>query len=187
MEEKFSIPQIPSTALLFIDMQERLLSAMPEDISATIANQKILLEAARELKLKVIITEQYPKGLGHTTEELSSLFLPEWPLIEKSTFSSMGSQDVRKELKKETVKTVIIAGIETHVCVLQSAIDSVNAGYQTILLTDAVNSRKITDRDTALKTAVSAGVYLMSVESLIFMLMRDSKHPAFKTISKLLR
>ena len=184
---EFLVPEAESTALLFIDMQERLLGAMPEDISATIAKQKILLEAAKLLKLKVIVTEQYPKGLGHTTEELSSMFDPTWEVIEKSTFSSLGESAVRAELKTKTVKTVIIAGIEAHVCVLQTAIDSIAKGYQTIILTDAVNSRSSVDRDIAFTTAQSAGVILMTVESMLFVLMRDSKHPAFRAVSKLLQ
>ena len=184
---EFLIPETETTALLFIDMQERLLKAMPEDISATIAKQKILLEAAKLLNLKVVVTEQYPKGLGHTTEELSSIFDPAWPVIEKSTFSSLGEADVRAELNSDTIKTVIIAGIESHVCVLQSAIDSLSKGYQTVILTDAVNSRSSWDRDTAFTTAQSAGAILMTVESMLFLLMRDSKHPAFRAVSKLLQ
>ena len=187
MNQNFFIPEADATALLFIDMQERLLGAMPDNISATLAKQKILLEAAKLLKLKVIITEQYPKGLGRTTEELSSIFDPEWSIIEKSTFSSLGEPEVRSELKKKTVKTVILAGIETHVCVLQSAIDAIAKGYQTIILTDAVNSRNSEDRETAFMTAQSAGAILMTVESMLFILMRDSKHPAFRSVSKLLR
>ena len=187
MSNEFLIPETESTALLFIDMQERLLKAMPEDISATIAKQKILLEALRLLKLKVIVTEQYPKGLGSTAKELSSMFDPEWSIIEKSTFSSLGGPAVRAELQKKAIKTIILAGIETHVCVLQTAIDSIAKGYQTIILTDAVNSRSQTDKNIAFKTAQSAGAVLMTVESMLFVLMRDSKHPEFRAISKLLR
>ncbi len=187
MSSEFLIPATESTALLIIDMQERLLAAMPDDISATIAKQKILLEASKLLKLKVVITEQYSKGLGNTTEELSSMFDPKWCVIEKSTFSSLGETAVRAELKKRTIKTIILAGIETHVCVLQSALDAITKGYQTIILTDAVNSRSEVDKNIAFKTAQSAGAILMTVESMLFVLMRDSKHSAFKAVSKLLR
>ena len=180
------IPIINSATLLFIDMQERLLAAMPKDISDTITKQKILLEAAKNLKLKVIVTEQYPKGLGVTAKEISSIFAPEWPVIEKSRFSSLGEQQVRMELEKQTTKTVILAGVETHVCVLQTAIDCIAKGYRTIILTDAVNSRKSIDKETAFITAQSFGVVLMTVESILFVLMRDSKHPAFRSVSKLL-
>ena len=184
---KVIIPEPNSTTLIFIDMQEKLIKAMPETISETINKQKILLEAAKLLNINVIITEQYPKGLGYTINDLSSIFSEKWPLIEKNTFSAMGCTEVRMELQKQPPETVVVAGIESHVCVLQTAIDSINAGYNTILLTDAVNSRHEIDRDTAMKTVSDAGGILMTVESLLFMLMRDSKHSAFRDISKLLR
>ena len=187
MKPCFEIPEINTTAILLIDMQERLLNAMPESISATIANQKILLEAAKLLNVNVIVTEQYTKGLGVTTSELSDIFDPAWPILEKNTFSSLLDPAVKTELSKKRVRTIVLAGIESHVCVLQTAIDAVNSGWTTILLTDAVNSRKSNDYETALETAKLAGCVPMTVESLIFMLMRDSKHPAFRSVSKLLR
>lgn len=177
---------VDSATLILIDMQEKLVSVMPQDIDSTIAKQKILLQAASLLGMGVIVNEQYPKGLGHTVTELSELFLPQWPLIEKTTFSSMGHPDVHSELKKRSPKTVVLAGIEAHVCVLQTAIDCINAGYHTILLTDATNSRSVVDRDTGIQTVQAAGGIIMTVESILFMLMRDSRHPAFKGISKLL-
>ena len=184
---KFEIPKIQTTAILLIDMQEKLLNAMPESISATIANQQTLLEAAKLLEARVIVTEQYPKGLGPTTSKLTDIFNAEWPVLEKSSFSSLLDSTVRSELSRQTIRSVVLAGVESHVCVLQTAIDSLSAGYQTIILTDAVNSRKQCDYDTALKTAELAGCVPMTVESLVFMLMRDSKHPAFRSVSKLLK
>ena len=187
MQQNFIIPKVEDSCLLFIDMQERLISAMPSDISETIRKQQILLDAMKILNMKVVITEQYPKGLGHTIGELSEHFDESWSIIEKSTFSALGEPEVRKKITELSLKTVVIAGIESHVCVLQSVIDSLEKGYQTILLTDAVNSRNSIDKESAFETAKSAGAYLMSVESLLFMLMRDAKHPAFKNVSKLLR
>jgi len=187
MKEDAFIPKIDSTALLFIDMQEKFIPAMPDDIAEVISRQKILLESAKHLEMKVVITEQYPQGLGATLEELSNIFDPEWPVIEKSTFSSLGEPSVRAELEKKTTKTVILVGIETHVCVLQTALDSIAKGYQTVILTDAVNSRNSFDKETAFNTLQSAGAILMTVESMLFVLMRDSKHPAFREVSKLLR
>jgi len=187
MDKYFNIPEINTTAILFIDMQERLLKAMPDSISATIANQKILLEAAKLLDVEVVVTEQYTKGLGKTTRELSDIFDPSWPVLEKNTFSALLDPRVRTELSKKTVKTIVLAGIESHVCVLQTAVGAVNSGWRTIVLTDAVNSRKRNDYDTAMKTAVSAGCVLLTVESLLFMLMRDSEHPAFRQVSKLIK
>ena len=183
----FFSPQIDTSIVVFIDMQEKLLCAMPKSIENTITRQKILLESAKLLQLPVVVTEQYPKGLGHTITELADVFDPSWPLLEKTTFSSLGSAQVRMELEKRKINTVILAGVETHVCVLQTAIDSIAKGFQTIILKDSVNSRKEIDKETGLETAKAAGVHFLTVESLLFMLMKDSKHPAFRNVSKLVR
>ena len=183
----FFPPEINTTVILFIDMQEKFLGAMPENIQNTIARQKIVLEAAKLLKVPVVITEQYPQGLGYTLPEIKAVFDPNWPIIEKSTFSCMGAPEVRMELKKQNFSSVVLLGIENHVCVLQTGMDLLAKGFQTILLKDAVNSRKTVDLETGFETAKAAGVHMMTVESLLFMLMKDSRHPAFRDISKLIR
>ena len=183
----FFPPQINTSVIVFIDMQEKLLCAMPESMKNTITRQKILLESAKLLQVPVVVTEQYPKGLGYTIAELSDIFDPSWPLLEKTTFSCLGATQVRMELEKKNIDTVILAGVETHVCVLQTAIDSLAKGFQTVILKDAVNSRKNIDMETGIETAKAAGVHFLTVESLVFMLMKDSKHPAFRDVSKLLR
>jgi nicotinamidase-related amidase len=180
------IPETESSVLLFIDMQEKFIPAMPENITEVIAAQKVLLQAASLLKLRSVVTEQYPKGLGHTLPELSACFDESWPVLEKTTFSAFGDAAVRSEISRKKVKTVILAGIEAHVCLLQTALDAVAGGYNTVLLADAVCSRRRSDLDTALKMASSAGVMLLSVESLLFMLMRDSRHTAFRDVSRLI-
>ena len=183
----FVKPVIEQSSILFIDMQERLLKAMPDSLELTILKQIILLKAAKLLGLDVIITEQYPKGLGHTDRVLKEHFSVSWPIIEKSTFSCMAEIAVRKELQRKPKNTLILVGIESHVCVLQTAIDAIDQGYNVILLKDAVNSRNSIDYEMSFETAKSAGVFIMTVESLLFMLMVDSKHSAFRDVSKLLR
>lgn len=183
----FFSPEINRTVILFIDMQDKFIPVMPDDIQNTIARQKILLQGAKLLQVPVVVTEQYPQGLGQTIPEITEILDTAWPIYEKSTFSSLGPSEVRMELEKKSINTVVIVGIEAHVCVLQSALDSLGKGLQTIILKDAVNSRKSIDKETGLETAKSAGVHFMTVESLLFMLMQDSKHPAFREISKLLR
>jgi nicotinamidase-related amidase len=183
----FFQPEINTSLILFIDMQEKFLGAMPDTIQDTILRQKILLESAKLLQVPVVVTEQYPKGLGHTIIEIADIFEPGWPIFEKSTFSCLGSTDVRMELKKKNFNSVILLGIENHVCVLQTAIDLLAEGFQTIILKDAVNSRKTIDMETGFETAKAAGAHLMTVESFVFMLMKDSRHPFFRDISKLLK
>lgn len=176
-----------TTLLILVDMQERLVGAMPERAARVISRQKILLQAMSLLNVDVMVTEQYPRGLGATVVELSVIFSPAWPVIEKSTFSCIGCTDVRKELTRKKRDTVLIAGIEAHVCILQTALDSVVAGYRTAVIRDAVTSRRESDMLAGMDTALMAGVYPLSVESAVFMLMKDSAHPAFRDISKLMR
>ena len=172
---------------MFIDVQEKLVAAMPETFTETVAKQKILLEGAKALGVSTIVTEQYPKGLGSTIGEIADAFDPEWPVFEKTAFSALGEPAVRTELGETPTETLVVAGIEAHVCVLQTVLDSLDQGWDTIVLADAVDSRKNLDKQTALAAAESAGARVWTVESLLFALTRDAKNPAFKTISKLVR
>lgn len=185
--KRVPIPKPETTKIVFIDVQEKLVAAMPESFPAVVAKQKILLEGAKSLGTRVLVTEQYPRGLGPTIGELSSLFDPEWPVLEKTAFSALGEPSVRTELAKTPTETIVVAGVETHVCVLQTAIESLEKGWNTIVLADAVESRNALDKQTALAAAESAGAWILTVESLLFALTRDAKNPAFKTISKLVR
>lgn len=186
MEKNLNRRILENSAILLIDMQEKLINAMPESINAVIKQQKILLTAIELLNLKLIVTEQYPKGLGNTIQPLKNILQQKTKIFEKNTFSCLGSSEVKNHLNNSNIKTVILAGIETHVCVLQTALDCIDEGYQVIMLKDAVNSRHTIDKETAFETAASNGVIFMTVESLLFMLMKDSKHEAFRKVSKLL-
>ncbi len=176
-----------TTVLILVDMQERLVEAMPEKAAQIISRQKILLQAMSLLGVDVIVTEQYPKGLGSTVGELSAIFSSALPVIEKNTFSCLGCPEVRKELARKKRETVLIAGIEAHVCVLQTVLDCLESGYGTAILRDAVNSRKESDMLTSMDAASMAGAYPLSVESAVFMLMKGSAHPVFRDVSKLMR
>ena len=114
--------------------------------------------------------------------------LPEnTPIIEKTDFSVFGEAQFNTELLKKSVHTMIICGIESHVCVLQSIFDAVARGYQVIVAADAVSSRKNGDRELALRQAENAGAFLMSSEAVLFWLLKSAKHPSFKNISKLVK
>ncbi len=181
-----SIPDAAGTALILVDIQEKLLPAISshEDI---VRRQKILVGAAKNLPLHVIVTEQYPKGLGRTVPEISSLFDPAWPLIEKTSFSCFGEPAFRTLLKASPFKSLIVAGIETHVCIQQTVLDALDDGYRVFVPEDAVGSRKEPEKAAALRLLARRGAAVTSVESVLFMLMRDSRHPAFKAISALIK
>jgi len=180
------IPEIDSSVLVVIDIQERLISAM-SDMDRCLKKSQIMLNAAKTLALDLIVTEQYPRGLGRTIPLLQELFEHRWPIIEKTTFSCCGETQFMIELEKKKRRSIAVMGIETHVCVQQTVLDALAEGYQVFVLSDAVTSRSREDRQIALNLMRDAGAVITTVEAYLFMLMRDAKHPQFKTISKLIR
>ena len=174
------------SALVLIDVQEKFAPVISccAEISA---RHKVMLRAAAELNLKTIIFEQYPKGLGPTLPELKELFRPEWPVFEKTSFSCFGLPEFRSELAKSACKSVILMGIECHVCVQQTAFDALSAGYSAIVLADAVSSRNLADKETSLALMRHNGVWVTSSESYLFAAMKNSAHPAFRAVSKIIK
>ena len=144
------------TALVVIDLQERLVPAM-SDFEPCGNRVEMLLKGAVELKLDTIITEQYPKGLGTTLPRFAELLPEGTPIIAKTGFSAFEEPAFRTALGSRSRKTLIFCGIESHVCVLQSLFDARERGFQVFLAADAVTSRKAADRDLALQAARAAG------------------------------
>lgn len=179
-------PNAQNSLLLMVDMQEKLLPAMHEGENC-IKRNLLLLQGAAALELPVIVSEQYPQGLGATMPELRQTCRKEWPVGAKTSFSCFGDEELATLIRNLNAETLIISGVESHVCVLQTALDAVNDGYQVIAVSDAVTSRKPEDRRTALKLLAANGVQVMSAESILFLLLGSAKHPGFKTISGLVR
>jgi nicotinamidase-related amidase len=179
-------PVTETAVLLLIDMQEKLLKAMNSS-EQCLARQKIMLEAANILGLDTIITEQYPQGLGHTVPELSGLLKPEWPVIEKKSFSCFGEPLFCSRLKSKSRTTIAIMGIESHVCVFQTVIDALEQGYLPFVLEDTLSSRNSSDMTTAMRLLRHHGAIITTVESYLFMLMKSADHPSFRQIAKLIK
>lgn len=174
------------TALIVVDMQERLAPAMSEFEEC--ANRvELLLDGARELALDAIVTEQYPKGLGATLPRFAEKLPEGTPVVAKTGFSCFEEPAFRTSLAARSRKTLVFCGIESHVCVLQSVLDALERGFKVCLAADAVTSRKQSDRELALEAARAAGALVASSEALLFMMLRDAKNPAFKAVSKLVR
>jgi len=162
------------TAVLLVDMQERLAAAMdPEALERVVRRCAALVEGARALGLPLVVTEQYPKGLGPTLPWLREK-LGEVRPVEKLRFSALGP-DVRRQLGQRP--NVVVAGMETHVC----------AGMRPVLCTDAVLSRFPADREVGLQLAREAGATLSSVEAVLFDLLVEAGTPEFKRISAAVR
>jgi len=172
-------------AIIVIDIQERLLPAIKnqEDIAKKAA---MLIRGGRILATPILVTEQYPKGLGKTVLEIQEA-LGDFQPIEKTSFSILGEPNFVEVLKELHCEDVIICGIESHVCVEQSALDLVNQGYRVYIMEDAVGSRSNIDKKYAGRRMVEAGCIGTTVEAALFEMVGDAKNPCFKEISNLVK
>jgi nicotinamidase-related amidase len=170
---------------LFIDFQERLVPAMKKN-KELIENTGKLLNGLKELNVPLIFTQQYTKGLGPTVNDLVKN-PDEFSYIEKTSFSCCDEEKFNLALEGLNKKNIIICGIESHVCVLQTAIDLKNKGYNPVLVIDCVSSRKKQSIKVALKRMIQEGILITNTESILFELTRDAKNPAFKAISSIVK
>jgi nicotinamidase-related amidase len=168
--------------LVVVDIQERLVKAMkhPEKVYG---NTRHLIEAAKLLNIPTLVTEQYPKGLGHTVDEVKSA-LAEYAPIEKMDFSCCGEAAFMQAIKATGRTQAILCGMETHVCVLQTALGLLDAGYIVHFVADAICSRKKDDFLVGVNMARDAGAAITGTESALFMLLKRAGSDAFKAISK---
>ncbi|MDR1816234.1 MAG: hydrolase [Clostridiales Family XIII bacterium] len=174
------------TVVVVIDLQERLIPAMREGEKVRAQAAK-LVQGAELLGVPVLTTQQYTKGLGETVEDVKAAYA-EFSYIEKSAFSAMADEGFADALKESGRGTVLLCGVEAHVCVLQTALDMLEQGYAVLLVTDAISSRKEMDEAPAVKRMIHAGVVPTTVESALFELLdNDSKSDVFKGISKLIK
>lgn len=170
---------------LLIDMQEKLFPHMQEKENL-LAKTQILIKGLQVLEVPVIVTQQYTKGLGNTIPELANV-LGSFEPFEKKSFSCFDEPSIYDALRKHGRSTIIIAGIETHVCILQTAIDLIVAGFSPVVAVDCTSSRNALDREIAFRRLTKEGVVLTTVESLLFELTRTSGTETFKKISALVK
>jgi nicotinamidase-related amidase len=173
--------------LVVVDIQERLFNAMDaERRDDMVANVKILVSAAHRLGVPVLVTEQYPKGLGRTLPEVKTL-LAETPPFEKTAFSCAGADGFMDRLRGLGADQVILTGIEAHVCVLLTALDLLGRGLKVSIVADAVCSRRAVNLDIGLAQARQAGAVITATETVVFQLLGSADSDAFRELSKLLR
>jgi nicotinamidase-related amidase len=170
---------------LVIDLQERLVPVMEEKEQLT-ENCIKLIQGLQILGLPVFVTQQYTKGLGETIDEIKSV-MPDFQYIEKKDFSCYGEPAFAEKLDNSGAKNVIICGIESHVCVLQTALDLKEAGYVPVVVIDCVSSRSFDNVDLAAERFRYEGIMMTSLESVLFELTRSAGAPGFKEISKLVK
>ncbi len=185
--ERFVLPR-DATALVIIDIQERFFPAMEEERKeAFLENTGLLLQLAKTLDLPVLVTEQYPKGLGRTIppvlEELPQGTEP----IEKLCFSSWRADGFAERFREVDAACAIVVGLESHVCVLQTVIDMLSQNIWVHVPRDAVISRTRENCETGLRLMDRAGALISSTETLIFQMLERAGTDEFKIMSKLLK
>jgi|ADurb_H2B_02_Slu_FD_contig_31_1730075_length_1336_multi_2_in_0_out_0_2 hypothetical protein len=172
---------------MVIDIQEKLFAVMEQSTGAALLrNSRILLETAKTLDIPLIVTEQYPGGLGRTVPEIGGR-IRGLPLFEKTFFSCCRDTAIRERIEAIARKTVIVMGIEAHVCVFQTVIDLLMAGYRVVVASDAVCSRRESDRNEALHEMRRAGSLVYSTEMIAFMLLEKAGTLQFKQLAPLFK
>ena len=172
------------TALLIIDIQARIIKVM-RNHEKLVENVTKLIKGAKIIDIPIYYTEQYPKGLGCTLEEIKNEF--ENKAVEKLTFSCIGANGLFEELKKRNINQIIVCGIESHVCVQQTVLDLLENGFQVNLPVNAVSSRFKIDYKTAINRMEKNGAEITTVESILFELIETSGTKEFKGISALIK
>ncbi|SCA63236.1 Isochorismatase domain-containing protein 2A [Chlamydiales bacterium SCGC AG-110-M15] len=174
------------SALLLVDVQEKLLPRIDRGSDVTRQMQKVI-KGAQALQIPIIVTEQYPQGLGSTVPPLKASLSPNQVYLPKTTFSCMQDTKIAETILSLPVKNWILIGIEAHICILQTARDLLREGKQVIAVNDAMSSRSIFDFSTAVAEMRDCGARITSTETILFELLKDAKHPQFKEVSKLFK
>ncbi len=174
------------TLALVIDVQYRLFTHI-YDYDNLEFHILRLIKGLQVLNVPIHITEQYVKGLGPTIQTIQEELDEDYKPIEKMEFSCLDNENYAQALKSSNKKNVIIMGIESHVCVLQTVIDLIAAGYQAIVIEDCVSSRKLSDKNTAINRMRIEGAIITSYEAILFELCRVSGTEEFKAISKIVK
>jgi len=176
------------TVLVVCDVQERLFPAMDSDHREEVMrNLKVLATSARRLRVPILVTEQYPKGLGHTLRELLDTLGPDVDPIAKVTFSCCGIDAFRARLEATKPRHVVLTGIEAHVCVLMSTLDLIALGYAVHVIADAVTSRTQANWRLAMEQLRQAGAIVTTTETVLFQLLRQADTDEFRELARLIR
>lgn len=177
----------PGAALLAIDLQSSLLGALPAATSAAVtARASLAITAAATLRIPVLFSEQAPAKLGATAPALRAL-APSAPVFAKTTFSALAEPALLDALRAQSIEHILIIGLETPVCVYQSALGALAEGFQVTILSDAVAGRRAEDHATVLAALRASGVTVLPVETVLYALLHNAGHPDFKALTTLVK
>ncbi len=176
---------INGVLLLCLDLQAPFLGAMPAG-NRVLKRCQFAVSAARGLGIPVAYTEQVPQKLGSTVPELLAL-TPGAPQYGKTTFSAFADDGIRDALREYDLDHLILCGLETPVCVYQTALDALDQQLQVTLLSDAIAARRPDDAAVACDALIRSGVHVLPAETVFYALLRDARHPYFKTYTQLVK
>lgn len=177
--------KVDDTALVVIDVQGKLSKIMHQS-SEVLNNIEKLIQGAKLLDIPVLWLEQYPQGLGPTDENIKQLLSPEEP-VAKMTFSACQTDAFQQNLQKLNKKSLLVTGIEAHICVYQTVKELLEADHYVEVVTDCVSSRTLANKQVGIDKMVSLGASITSVEMALFELMQTAEHPKFREISKIIK
>lgn len=175
-----------NTLVMVIDMQERLQPLIHDDARVR-RNAATLAEGARLLGVPVFVTEQYPKGLGRTVPELRAAVDAAGGVLEKTSFSCAADPMIGARIQASGRPNVVLAGVEAHICVLQTALDLLEGGWSVFLAEDAVGSRAPQGKEAGIARARRHGAEPANVEMVLFELLGGKEHPQFKAVQALVK
>lgn len=174
------------TMALVIDFQERLLPVIDNN-EELLHNTEILVKGLRVLNIPILVTQQYTKGIGMTVPSLISAIGEEFTYYDKLAFSCAEDETIYDRIIASGKRNIIVCGIETHICVLQTVIDLKARGFQVVLVEDCVGSRRERDRQAGIQRAMVEGALPATYESILFELTKKAGNDVFKQISKLIK
>ena len=184
-KDKMKLMDRNDTLFLVVDYQERLLPAMYD--KEVVEDRVIrLAKGMKKMGIPHIVTQQYPKGIGQTVPEIAEA-IGKFEPIDKTTFSCFGCGEFVSALEKADKGTIVIIGIEAHICLQQTVIDLLAKGYRVYIPADCVSSRSAYDKNWSLDRMAHAGAIVTTYEAILYELIRDSKAEEFKAISKIVK
>jgi len=179
--------QREEAVLVVVDVQDVLMKQMSQEVAEkVIRNIRTLLAFAKKMAIPLLITEQYPKGLGPTVSGIKTEMEPALP-IEKVSFSCCGVETFNEKLSQTGKKQVLLTGIETHVCILQTADDLIQTGHEVHAVADAICSRRKLDWEIGLRWMEKKGAMISTTEIIAFQLMKEAGTEEFRALSKWLK
>lgn len=178
---------VDNSLLLMIDVQEKLVHAMGDNSKLAHDNSIKLIKAAKILQIKTITTEQYPKGLGKTIQPIIEVLGDDYNPFEKTSFSAIREDNILNKIKDSGKKQIVLFGIETHICVFQTAVELKEIGYEVYVVSDCSYSRSDIEKNAAIENLRQNNISIVTLEMALFMWLKSAKHPSFKEIQALIK